>query len=377
VGDLLLQQVATRLTLCTRDQDTLARLGGDEFVVMLQDLSTHVHEAARQAEVVAQKIVSTLAEPYLLGTQHYQSTVSVGIAMFSDPHSTQEELFKRGDLAMYQAKADGRNTLRFFNPDMQAQMSARVALEADLRQGLARHEFLLHYQPQANSQGQLLGAEALVRWQHPQRGMVSPAEFIGAAEICGLILPLGRWILQEACAQLVRWAAQPAMAHVSLAVNVSARQFRHPDFVQDVLAVLDATGAPAQRLELELTESQVVDDVQAVISKMNVLKFRGVRFSLDDFGTGYSSLSHLKRLPLDQLKIDQSFVRDLLTDPDDAAIVKTIVALGRALELDVIAEGVETSEQRTALEQLGCHLHQGYFLARPGTAQALEQWRMP
>jgi len=377
VGDLLLQQVATRLTLCTRDQDTLARLGGDEFVVMLQELSTNVHEAARQAEVVAQKIVSTLAEPYLLGTQHYQSTVSVGIAMFSDPHSTQEELFKRGDLAMYQAKADGRNTLRFFNPDMQAQMSARVTLEADLRQGLARQEFLLHYQPQANSQGQLLGAEALVRWQHPQRGMVPPGEFIGAAEICGLILPLGRWILQEACAQLVRWSAQPAMAHISLAVNVSARQFRHPDFVQDVLAVLDATGAPAQRLELELTESQVVDDVEAVISKMNVLKNRGVRFSLDDFGTGYSSLSHLKRLPLDQLKIDQSFVRDLLTDPDDAAIVKTIVALGRALELDVIAEGVETSEQRAALEQLGCHLHQGYFLARPGPAQALEQWRMP
>jgi len=321
--------------------------------------------------------VSALAEPYSLGGQHYQSSVSIGIAMFSDPHSTQEELFKRGDLAMYQAKADGRNTLRFFNPDMQARMTERVALEADLREGLARQEFLLHYQPQVNSQGQLLGAEALVRWQHPQRGLVPPGQFIGEAEASGLILPLGRWILQAACTQLVAWAAQPAMAHLSLAVNVSARQFRHPDFVQAVLAVLDATGAPAERLELELTERQVVDDVQSVIQKMNGLRSRGVRFSLDDFGTGYSSLSHLKRLPLDALKIDQSFVRDLLTDPDDAAIVRTIVALGQALELDVIAEGVETAEHLAALKQLGCHLYQGYFLARPAPAPALDGWRMP
>ncbi|MFZ2309751.1 MAG: EAL domain-containing protein [Rhodoferax sp.] len=377
VGDLLLQQVALRLAQCTRDQDTLARLGGDEFVVVLQDLSPEPQEAAHQANGVAQKIVSALAEPYVLGNQHYQSSVSVGIAMFSDPHSTQEELFKRGDLAMYQAKADGRNTLRFFNPDMQARMTERVALEADLREGLARQEFLLHYQPQVNSQGQLLGAEALVRWQHPQRGLVAPGQFISEAEASGLILPLGRWILQAACTQLVAWAAQPAMAHLSLAVNVSARQFRHPDFVQEVLAVLDATGAPAARLELELTESQVVDDVESVIQKMNGLRSRGVRFSLDDFGTGYSSLSHLKRLPLDALKIDQSFVRDLLTDPDDAAIVRTIVALGKALELDVIAEGVETAEHLVALQQLGCHLYQGYFLARPGPAQALDRWRMP
>jgi diguanylate cyclase (GGDEF)-like protein/PAS domain S-box-containing protein len=377
VGDLLLKETAKRLALCTRDKDTLARLGGDEFVVMLEDLDAIPLEAARQADVVAQKIVSMLAEPYMLGSQHYQSTVSVGIAMFSDPHSTQEELFKRGDLAMYQAKADGRNGLRFFNPDMQARMSSRVAMEADLRDALARQEFLLHYQPQANSQGKLVGAEALVRWLHPLRGLVSPGDFISAAESSGLILPLGRWILQTACRQLVRWAAQPEMAHLSLAVNVSARQFKHPDFVRDVLAVLDETGAPASRLELELTESQVVDDVAGVVLKMNELKQRGVRFALDDFGTGYSSLSHLKRLPLDQLKIDQSFVRDLLTDADDEAIVKTIVALGQALSIEVIAEGVETSAQREALERLGCQYFQGYLLARPGPSDLLELWRMP
>ena len=377
VGDLLLQQVTKRLKQCTRDQDTLARLGGDEFVVMLQDLSTDANDAARQADAVAGKIVSTLAEPYMLAGQHYQSTVSVGIAMFSDPHSTQEELFKRGDLAMYQAKADGRNTLRFFNPDMQARMSARVALEADLREALVRQEFLLYYQPQADNHGKMLGAEALVRWQHPQRGLVEPGEFIGAAEACGLIVPLGRWILRTACLQLVRWAAQPNMAHLHLAVNVSARQFKHPGFVGDALAVLDETHAPPDRLKLELTESQLVDDVEAVISKMVQLKKRGVRFVLDDFGTGYSSLSHLKRLPLDQLKIDQSFVRDLLTDPNDEAIVTTIVALGKALEIEVIAEGVETAAQRAALEQRGCLHFQGYSLARPGPAEALEHWRMP
>jgi diguanylate cyclase (GGDEF)-like protein/PAS domain S-box-containing protein len=377
MGDLLLQQTAKRLKECIREQDTLARLGGDEFVVMLHDLSPDLQEAARQANLVAQKIVVLLADPYVLGNVNHQSTVSVGIAMFSDPHSTLEELLKRADLAMYQAKTDGRNTLRFFNPDMQAQMSARVALEADLREALARREFLLHYQPQVDSQGRLLGAEALVRWQHPQRGLVPPGQFIAAAETSGLILPLGRWILHAACMQLVRWAAQPAMVHLYISVNVSARQFRQPDFVQEVLDVLSETGAAPSQLELELTESQLVDDVAGVISKMNALKERGVRFALDDFGTGYSSLSNLKRLPLDKLKIDQSFVSDLLSDPDDAAIVKTVVALGQSLELEVIAEGVETGAQLEALRELGCLQYQGYLLARPGLAEALERWCMP
>jgi diguanylate cyclase (GGDEF)-like protein/PAS domain S-box-containing protein len=379
MGDQLLRQVALRLARCTRENDTLARLGGDEFVLMLPDLLPATGEAALQAEAVALKILATLSEPYELGEQHqrYQNTVSIGITLFSDPHSTQEELLKRADLAMYQAKADGRNTLRFFDPAMQAQVTARAALEADLREGMARGEFLLHYQPQANGEGRLLGAEALVRWQHPVRGLVPPDGFIPTAEASGLILPLGRWILHAACMQLVAWSAQPAMSHLSLSVNVSARQFRQPDFVQEVFAVLEDTGAPPSLLELELTESQLVDDIESVVAKMGALKERGVRFSLDDFGTGYSSLSYLKRLPLDQLKIDQSFVRDLLSDPDDAAIVKTIVALGQSLELDVIAEGVETIEQRDALARLGCQLYQGYWLGRPGPAEDLEHWQMP
>ena len=365
MGDQLLQQVAQRLTDCTRDLDTLARLGGDEFVLMLQGLSADPPEAARQVEVVGQKVVSTLAQPYLLDGHSYQNTVSVGIAMFSDAHSTLEELLKRADLAMYQAKADGRNGMRFFNPAMQARMSERVALEAGLRTGLQAGQFLLHFQPQADQHGNWVGAEALVRWQHPRQGLVLPGAFIDTAETSGLILPLGRWILHAACEQLVAWSTLPERSHLSIAVNVSARQFRQADFVAEVLAALQATGAPATRLKLELTESQLLEDIEGVIAKMHALKACGVRLSLDDFGTGYSSLNYLKRLPLDQLKIDQSFVHDLLNDAHDAAIVKTIVALGQSLQLEVIAEGVETRQQCVALKSLGCHFYQGYWLGRP------------
>ncbi len=377
MGDQLLIQVAQRLRHCVRDQDTLARLGSDEFVVMVQDLSVDAHDAARQAEGIAQKIVAMLAQPYALGIHQYQSSASVGIAMFSDPLSTQEELLKRADLAMFQAKADGRNTLRFFNPDMQIQVAAQVALEAQMREGLVHDQFLLYYQPQADDTGRLLGAEVLVRWQHPQFGLVLPGQFIAVAESSGLILPLGQWILRAACQQLVRWSQQPSMAHLDLSVNVSARQFRQPNFVREVLAVLEETGAPATRLELELTESQLLDDVDSVIAKMHALQERGVRFALDDFGTGYSSLSYLKRLPLSRLKIDQSFVKDLFIDPDDTAIVKTVIALGQALQLEVIAEGVETHAQLAALKHLGCLQFQGYLLARPGPVAVVEQWHMP
>ena len=377
MGDQLLQQVAQRLTDCTRDLDTLARLGGDEFVLMLQGLSADPAEAARQAEVVGQKLVSTVAQPYLLAGHTYQNTVSIGIAMFSDPHSTLEELLKRADLAMYQAKTDGRNGLRFFNPEMQARMTQRVALEEDLRRALAMDQFLLHYQPQADHLGHWVGAEALVRWQHPQRGLVLPGAFIDAAEASGLILPLGRWILHAACEQLVAWSSEPDRHHLSIAVNVSARQFRHADFVTDVLAALHATGAPAARLKLELTESQLLEDIEGVITKMNALKACGVRLSLDDFGTGYSSLNYLKRLPLDQLKIDQSFVHDLLDDAHDAAIVTTIVALGQSLQLEVIAEGVETHAQCAALANLGCHFYQGYWLGRPVPIEKLYETSPP
>ncbi|WP_208300130.1 bifunctional diguanylate cyclase/phosphodiesterase, partial [Aquabacterium sp. A08] len=374
MGDLLLQQMAERLQTQVREQDSLARLGGDEFVVMLTELHPDPLEAARRAEHVAHKLLRTLAQPYDLHGRAYECTVSVGVALFSDAGGLVEDILKRADMAMYEAKAQGRNTVRFFNPQMQQHVEARAALETDLREGLAHSQFRLHYQPQVDADGRVLGVEALLRWTHPRRGEVPPAQFIPVAEACGLILPLGQWILREACAQLVRWSDRPETAAWRVAVNVSARQFRHADFVPDVLAALRDSGADPHRLELELTESQLLDDVDSVIAKMSVLRARGVNFSLDDFGTGYSSLSYLKRLPLYKLKIDQSFVRDLLVDANDAAIVRTVVALARSLDLAVIAEGVETDAQRNALLAAGCREYQGYLYARPMPAPALEAW---
>ena len=365
MGDELLCQIAQRLRNNTRQQDTLSRQGGDEFVVMLQGLDTAATTAAQQVRQAAQKLLDCLSEPYVLQGQPYDTSVSIGVTMFSADAVSRDDLLKQADLAMYQAKADGRNTLRFFTPEMQAQVSARTALEADLHQALSSNEFRLYYQPQVNSAGQPMGVEALVRWQHPERGLVSPAEFIPVAETSGLILPLGQWILMTACRQLVAWSSEAGKEQWFIAVNISARQFRQTDFVQQVQSALQSSGANPQLLELELTESQLVDDVDSVIAKMGALKALGVRFSLDDFGTGYSSLSILKRLPLDQLKIDQSFVRDLLTDPQDASIVRAIVTLSTSLELQVIAEGVETREQRDALLALGCQHFQGYLFGRP------------
>ncbi|MDO8770214.1 MAG: EAL domain-containing protein [Burkholderiaceae bacterium] len=370
-GDLLLQQVAQRLAACMREDDTVARLGGDEFVVLLEGLNENSKETATQAKTAGEKILATLNQPYRLADYEHHSTASIGVTLFSGHRETVDELLKRADLAMYQAKAAGRNALRFFDPDMQAAVMARAALEADLREGLREKQFLLHYQGQVDEQGHLIGAEALVRWQHPRRGLVAPAEFIPLAEETGLILPLGQWVLEAACTQLVAWATRPDTARLGLAVNVSARQFRHPDFVAQVLKVLDHTGANPQKLKLELTESLLLDDVEDIIAKMTALKVRGVEFSLDDFGTGYSSLSYLKRLPLDQLKIDQSFVRDVFTDANDAAIVKTILALAQSLGLAVIAEGVETEAQRDFLAAQGCRVYQGYLFGRPGPAEEL------
>jgi len=370
VGDLLLRQAAGRLSACVREGDTVARLGGDEFVVVLEDLSSALYEAATQAENVGEKILAALNQPYDLAGHPCASTPSIGIALFADPETTIEELMKRADVAMYQAKDAGRNTLRFFDPEMQAAVAARIALEADLREGLELAQLLLHYQVQVDGTGRVTGAEALVRWQHPRRGLVSPAEFIPLAEETGLILPLGNWVLATACQQLVAWARQPETAHLTLAVNVSARQFRRKDFVRQVRTILDSSGAKPQQLKLELTESLLLEDVEDIIAKMNALKALGVSFSLDDFGTGYSSLSYLKRLPLDQLKIDQSFVRDVLTDPNDAAIARTIVALAHSLGLSVIAEGVETEAQREFLASSGCHACQGYLFGRPLPTEA-------
>jgi diguanylate cyclase (GGDEF)-like protein/PAS domain S-box-containing protein len=370
-GDLLLQQVAQRLNTCVRAIDTVARLGGDEFVVMIEQLSSEHSELAHAARAVGEKILSVLSAPYALAGYQYRSTPSIGIAPFHGSATSVGDLLKHADLAMYQAKTAGRSTLRFFDPDMQAVVTARADLEADLRAALAQDEFLLHYQPQMNHTGQAVGVEALVRWEHPQRGRVSPGEFIPVAEDTGLILPLGRWVLNTACKLLATWQADPALAHLTMAVNVSSRQFRHADFVDDVARVLAITGAPPGRLKLELTESLLVEDMETTIATMEALRAHGVGFALDDFGTGYSSLSYLKRMPLDQLKIDQSFVRDLLTDPNDAAIVNTIIGLSRSLGLEVIAEGVESVEQRDLLGSAGCRFYQGYLFSPALSAEAL------
>jgi len=372
MGDQLLAQVAARLVGVVRESDTVARFGGDEFVIMVQDLSPHLKEAALQAEALADKLLAALNAVYLLGGQPHYSTPSIGITLFGDERHSVDELLKRADMAMYQAKAAGRNTQRFFDPHMQAALHARSSLEAELRQGLERGEVFSHYQPVVDAQGRITGAEALARWQHPVRGLVSPGEFIPLAEQTGLILPLGQHILRSSCAQLVRWAGHPATARLTLAVNVSARQFRQPDFVAQVLKVLQETGANPARLKLELTESLLLGDVEGTIERMAQLKSVGVGFALDDFGTGYSSLSYLKRLPLDQIKIDQSFVRDVLLDPNDAAIVRTILALAHSLDLAVVAEGVETAGQLGFLRLHGCEAFQGYLFGRPVPLAAFE-----
>lgn len=370
-GDILLQQVASRLAECVRECDTVARLGGDEFVVMLEELSHNEEMAAAQGKMLGEKILLKLRHPYLIAGYEHNSSASIGITLFNAHQESSDELMKRADIAMYQAKSAGRNTLRFFDNKMQAVVTSRAELESDLREGIRQNQLLLHYQPQVNVYGQLIGAEALVRWQHPTRGMVSPADFIPLAEESGLILTLGEWVLAEACQQLHRWAEQPAMSHLTLAVNISARQIHQPDFVDQVLATIHNARIIPNGLKLELTEGLLLEDTEDIIHKMTSLKAFGVSFSLDDFGTGYSSLAYLKRLPLDQLKIDQSFVRDLLTDPNDTAIASTIVTLAHSMGLDVIAEGVETEAQRQCLEELGCYAYQGYLFGRPASADML------
>lgn len=364
-GDLLLKQVAQRLLTCISEGDTVARLGGDEFVVMLENLSANTYEAASQAEVVGEKILLVLNHPYTLDGGEHRSTSSIGVTLFGEKPEGIEEPLKRADLAMYQAKSEGRNALRFYDPKMQAEVNARSKLEASLRDALALNQFQLYYQVQAALDGEAVGAEALVRWIHPQRGLVSPAEFIPLAEETRLILPLGQWVIQAACTQLATWATRPEMVHLRLSVNISPRQFHQPDFVNQVLAALSGTGANPQRLKLELTENVLVSNMDDLIGKMEQLKGAGVGFSLDDFGTGYSSLSYLKRMPLDQLKIDQSFVRDILIDQNDAAISKMVIVLADSLGLEVIAEGVETVGQRDVLHQQGCLFYQGYLFGRP------------
>ena len=365
IGDLLLQQVAERLKSCVREDDTVARLGGDEFVVVLETLSNDALVAASQTETIGEKIRKTLNQPYELGTHEQRSSVSIGAVLFSDHQTSMEELMKQADIAMYQAKKAGRNTLRFFDPKMQETVDDHAALESDLRSALVQQQFQLHYQIQVDSSHHPFGAEALIRWIHPERGLVSPAQFIPVAEETGLILPIGRWVLETACAQLKTWEQNVLTHNLTLAVNVSSKQLHQADFVDQVKAVLQRYGIKPNLLKLELTESMLVDSIEDTIAIMDALNDVGVHFSLDDFGTGYSSLQYLKKLPLDQLKIDQSFVRDIVTDNNDKAIVKTIIAMAHSMNLDVIAEGVETEAQRQFLLDEGCIHYQGYLFSKP------------
>ncbi|MCD8547867.1 MAG: EAL domain-containing protein [Aeromonadaceae bacterium] len=365
VGDQLLRQVAERLQRGVRQVDTVARLGGDEFVVLLVGLDGQRVAAANQCRWVAEKLLGELGRPYPLAGQDHYSSVSMGMVLFLGEEHSAETLHRHADMALYQAKAAGRNTYRFYDETMQVAIKQRVSLESALRQGLQLRQFQPFYQPQVNAEGWVVGAEVLVRWLHPQRGMVSPAEFIPLAEETGLIIPLAEQLLAQVCEQLVAWAQLPGFADLSLAVNISARQVRQEDFVERIIAQVRHSGANPQRLKLELTESLLLHDMADMIRKMRALKAFGIGFSLDDFGTGYSSLSYLKRLPLEQLKIDQSFVRDLLTDPNDAAIARTIIALADSLGLSVIAEGVEQQSQRLFLARQGCHIYQGFLFGRP------------
>ena len=363
MGDQLLQQVALRLTKSVRKTDTVARFGGDEFVIMVDDLSTDPSAAASKSRALAEKVLHMLREPFqVAGHQHF-ATPSIGVTAFNGDHSDVSELLKQADLAMYHAKGLGRNTLCFFDPEMQATVSANAAVGVALRVGLREKQFVVHYQPLVDRQGVIRGAEALVRWHHPEKGLIKPADFIPVAEDTGLILPLGQWVLETACEQLAAWADGPETAGLSISVNVSAYQFRHPNFVDMVMASIVRTGIRPHKLKLELTESLLADRMEITIQKMGMLKDLGVTLSLDDFGVGYSSLSCLKRLPLDQLKIDKGFVADVLTDPNDAAISRAIIALAQSLSLQVVAEGVETHEQRDFLAYQGCDQFQGHLFA--------------
>lgn len=365
VGDMLLIEVAKRLRDATREADTVARLGGDEFVVMLENLGDDRRRVTLDVEAVANKFLETLNRSYVLNKRHHHSTPSIGVTLFQGDVISVDELLKHADIAMYRAKAAGRNAVRFFEPAMQTYLEQRAALEADLRLALSQHQFLLYYQPQFDVERRIVGVEALVRWRHPILGMVSPVEFIPLAEEVGLILPLGQWVLETACRYLYQWQQQAHSRSLSMAVNISARQFRHPDFVALMREVIDSSGINPAGLKLEITESMMLEEVNDTILKMTELKRIGVSFSIDDFGTGYSSLSYLKRLPLDQIKIDKSFVRDVVDDGNDAVIVRAIIAIADSLGFATIAEGVETEAQRQCLSEQGCYHYQGYLFSQP------------
>ena len=373
IGDLLLREVAQRLSNSIRANDTVARQGGDEFVILLEELSQDIHGAIAQIKLIAHNMLEALDKPYQFGDVSYHCTASIGAVPFMDTGETVESLLKSADMAMYKAKAAGKNALRFFDPSMQTEIEQRATVERELRNALQAGQFELYFQPQVDSAGSVFGAEALIRWHHPGRGLVGPDEFIRIAEESRLILPIGQWVLTQACRQLALWQKNPDTAHLTLAVNVSALQFRDSDFVNSVARAIAESGAPGSRLKLEITESLLVEDIGGTIEHMRPLKEKlGVGLVLDDFGTGYSSLSYLKQLPLDQIKIDRSFVRDINSNPNDAAIAETIIALGHFFNLTIIAEGVETPAQRDTLIICGCKAFQGFYFGKPGTIEQFQ-----
>jgi diguanylate cyclase (GGDEF)-like protein len=371
-GDRLLQQVSKRLSACVREGDTVSRFGGDEFVVMLEDLSKNSLSAANKAEMACEKLLADLSEPYELKGRSISVSASIGVTMFSKDSSA-KELLKQSDIALYQAKASGRNAIRFFDPQMQQAVDERAAIEAEIKEGLLKEQFELHYQLQVNDREQPLGVEALLRLKHPEKGYVSPMQYIPVAEETGLIIQIGNWVLNTACKQLKRWEGDKKTKELTIAVNVSSLEFKEASFVDNVLLAIRSNAINPSRLKLELTETMLVDDIEQIILKMAHLKDEGVQFSLDDFGTGYSSLQYLKQLPLDQLKIDQSFVRDLESDPQDRSIVQTVIVMAKGLELDVIAEGVENEQQKEMLFGFGCKNYQGYLFSKPVPINELEQ----
>ncbi len=379
-GDILLKQVAQRLTAKVRKSDTVAlldstvaRLGGDEFVVLIEDLNEKPLEAAIQAETVCRKLLQEFSLPFSLGAAEYRCSASIGVGLFNGTALALDELLKQTDIAMYQVKNAGRNNLQFFNPEMQEAILQRTVMENELHQALASGQFQLHYQLQLDSTMRPLGAEGLIRWIHPVRGMVSPAKFIPMAEESGMILAIGRWVIDTACTQIKLWQQDPHTRGLTLAINVSAKQFQQADFVEQVTTAIQRNGIAPSLLKLELTESMLQADIDGTIEKMGALKKLGVQFSLDDFGTGYSSLQYIKRLPLDQIKIDQSFVRDIDSDESDKVIVRTIIAMAHSLDMEVIAEGVETQSQRSLLHSLNCTNYQGYLFSKPLAADSFER----
>ena len=364
VGDQLLQSVADRLVACVRVTDTVCRQGGDEFVILLAEI-----EQPLDATLVAEKLLDTFALPHLIDGHELHVTLSIGISIYPDDGNSVDSVMQNADIAMFHAKANGRNKYQSFRADMNTSAVRRLAIENNLRRGLRQGEFLLYYQPQIElASGRMIGTEALIRWQDPENGLVLPAQFVPIAEESGLIVPIGRWVLHEACRQVQAWL-DAGLAAVPVAVNISAIEFRHKDFLAGVALTLSETGLNPRYLELELTESILMQDAEASANVLQGLKAMGVRLAIDDFGTGYSSLSYLKRFPIDTLKIDQSFVRDIVTDPDDGTIVSAIIGMGKNLNQQVIAEGVETPEQLAFLRARQCDEGQGFLFHRPLTAE--------